>query len=116
MDFSVYIIYSQKLDRFYIGTTDVVSERLIEHNQGKYAGSFTSNGIPWELFLVIDQLESAQAYKIEKHIKAMKSKKYIQHLKKYPEMIEKIKARFLYVPGSTPIAIGAGGGAVKQSP
>jgi putative endonuclease len=94
MYFSVYIIYSQKLDRFYVGTTDVVSERLTQHNQGKYAGSFTSKGIPWELFLVIDQLESAQAYKIEKHIKAMKSKKYTLNLKSYPEMIDQLRVRF----------------------
>jgi putative endonuclease len=28
--------------------------------------------------------------KIERHIKKMKSKKYIQNLKKYPEMVEKL--------------------------
>jgi putative endonuclease len=33
--------------------------------------------------------------KIEKHIKNMKSKKYILNLKKYPEMIERLLKEFI---------------------
>ena len=31
---------------------------------------------------------------VEEHIKSMKSKKYIQNLKKYPEMVEKLKDKY----------------------
>ncbi len=74
--FSVYILYSKKLKRYYVGTTDNIQERLVEHNSIKYENAFTSRGIPWELKLVLESLSSEQAYAIEKHIKSMKSKNY----------------------------------------
>jgi putative endonuclease len=90
MTFSVYIIYSPKLDSFYVGTTDNFSQRLEEHNSGKDKSSFTYRGIFWEKFLIIDNLESKQAFWLETKIKSMKSKRYIINLKKYPELIEKL--------------------------
>ncbi len=44
--FCVYIIYSEKLNRFYIGTNDDFDKRLNEHNSCKYNESFPVNGIP----------------------------------------------------------------------
>lgn len=48
--------------------------------------TFTYRGKPWSLYLVIDGLHSEQAYRIEQHIKKMKSVKYINNLKAFPEM------------------------------
>ena len=92
--FAVYILYSVKLDRFYIGTTDNIERRIIEHNSGKYDDSYTLRGVPWDLFLLIDGLSSKQAFQIEAHIKKMKSKNYIRSLSLYPELIEKLKNRY----------------------
>jgi hypothetical protein len=50
MEYTVYILYSSTLDRFYIGTTDNIIKRIEEHNSNHYKGSFTSKGIPWEFF------------------------------------------------------------------
>jgi len=72
-NFSVYIIYSTKLKRFYTGTTDDFAKRLIEHNTRFYSDTFSQNGIPWESYLIITNLSSKQAYNIERHIKSMKS-------------------------------------------
>jgi putative endonuclease len=94
MNYSVYILYSTKLDRFYIGTTDDVPNRLLEHNNLHYKNAFTSRGVPWVLYLSIDELSSEKAYFIEQHIKKMKSKKYIENLKSYPEIIIKLKAQY----------------------
>ncbi len=93
-NFCVYIIFSESLNRFYIGSTDDFDERLIQHNTLVHEKSFTSRGIPWIEFLVIPNLESHQAYAIEKHIKKMKSKKYIFDLKQYSEMVDKLILRF----------------------
>ena len=41
--FFVYILFSNKLNRFYIGTTDNVEKRLLEHNSGFYASSLRRN-------------------------------------------------------------------------
>ena len=94
MEYSVYILYSAQINRYYTGSTDDVQRRLIEHNEGKYGGSFTSKGMPWVLFLTIEGLSSAQAYGIESHIKRMKSRKYIENLKEHPTIIEKLNLVF----------------------
>jgi putative endonuclease len=47
----IYIIYSKKLDRYYVGTTDDIEKRLGEHNSGFYSDAFTVKGAPWELSL-----------------------------------------------------------------
>src|SRR5262245_8965748 len=73
MPFFVYIIYSPSLQRFYTGTTDDVSKRIEEHNSAKYFRTFTTRGIPWELFFQIECKTSDQAYKLEKFITKMKS-------------------------------------------
>jgi putative endonuclease len=94
MTFCVYILFPKKLNGFYIGTSDDFQKRLIQHNSAKDKSSHTYRGIPWEEFLVISHLNSSQAYAIEKKIKSMKSQVYIRNLKKYPEMIEKLKTSF----------------------
>ncbi|HLG03471.1 MAG TPA: GIY-YIG nuclease family protein [Bacteroidia bacterium] len=100
MDFNycVYILYSKKLDKFYTGTTDDAVKRLNEHNMARWPDANTVRGIPWELFFVIDKLNSRQAYAIEKHIKRMRSAIYKRNLKKYPEMVQRLRERY---PGSS---------------
>jgi putative endonuclease len=90
-DFCVYVLHSLKLGRYYVGTTDDFERRFLEHNNGSYNDSFTKKGIPWTVYLIINNLCSEQAYKIEKKIKSQKSVTYILNLKKYPEMLEKLK-------------------------
>ena len=41
MEFFVYILHSEKLDKFYVGTTTDVEKRIIEHNTGHYKDSFS---------------------------------------------------------------------------
>lgn len=78
--FFVYVLFSKKLNRYYIGTTDNVEKRLFEHNSGLYVNSFTTRGIPWELSLSYTCESSEKAYKLEAFIKRMKSKKFIERL------------------------------------
>lgn len=91
----VYILYSKKLDKFYIGNTDLLPlERLNQHNTSFNKGSFTTRGIPWILFLELSCSSRLQARKVELHIKKMKSRKYINNLKQYSEMQEKLLQRY----------------------
>jgi putative endonuclease len=93
---SVYIIFSDSLRKFYIGyTTDTIEIRLEKHNNKFYQNKYTANGIPWVLFLEIKCVSTKHAIKVEKSIKSMKSKIYIQNLKKYPEMVIKLKEKCL---------------------
>lgn len=93
-NYCVYIIYSPKLNRNYVGTSDAFERRLQEHNAGLYGDAFTAKGIPWQEKLVISELTSRQAYAMETHIKSMKSTKYIENLLKYPELVDKLRKRF----------------------
>jgi putative endonuclease len=79
--YCVYILYSKRLDKYYIGETMDLSKRVDEHNIGFYNNSFTSKTNDWKVFLQIECLDRSQARKIESHIKKMKSLKYIQDLK-----------------------------------
>ena len=49
----VYILYSKKLNRFYIGETFDVLVRIKRHNSDYYDNKFTAKGKPWELFLKV---------------------------------------------------------------
>ena len=88
---SVYILYSNRLDRFYTGSCKDFQFRLDQHLNKVYPGSFTSNSDDWCLFLLIDDLSYPQARSIECHIKKMKSRVYIQNLSRYPAMIARLK-------------------------
>ncbi|MCB0707211.1 MAG: GIY-YIG nuclease family protein [Saprospiraceae bacterium] len=92
---NVYILYSEKLQRYYIGSTELSSnERLVRHNSKYYDDKFTARGIPWTLYFFISCKNRTQASSIEAHIKKMKSETYILNLKQYPEMAEKLLARY----------------------
>ena len=87
----VYILYSSKIDKYYIGQTELLAiERLDQHNSTFYDKSFTKNGIPWELYFELECKSKKQAIQIENHIKKMKSRLYIQNLKRYPEISIKL--------------------------
>ncbi|MBK7651854.1 MAG: GIY-YIG nuclease family protein [Flammeovirgaceae bacterium] len=95
MESYCYIIFSKKLNKFYVGSTASFPERLIEHNTGAYGSSkFTAASNDWEEFLLIKCESVSQAKKIEAHIKRMKSSNYILNLKIYPEMISKLRDRY----------------------
>ena len=90
----VYILYSDLLNRYYIGESENVVKRLKEHNDGYFKSSYTSTVNDWIVYLSIECSDRIQARKVEKHIKSMKSRKYIQNLKEYPELISKLKNKY----------------------
>lgn len=90
----VYILSSELLNRYYIGETENVVRRLKEHNDGYFKDSYTSSVNDWTVYLSIECLDRKHARKVEKHLKNMKSRKYIQNLKEYPELISKLKNRY----------------------
>jgi putative endonuclease len=91
---SVYILYSSKLDKFYIGSCFLLEQRIFDHQTKKYSDSFTAKANDWVLYFSIRDLNYVQARKIEVHIKKMKSRTYFENLIKYPEISEKLRIRF----------------------
>ncbi len=90
-----YILFSPSLQSSYIGITQLeINNRLEKHTLHLYGIKYTSKTNDWEVFLEISCSNISQSIKIEKHLKSMKSKVYIENLKKYPEMIQKILDKF----------------------
>ena len=78
MMFTVYILYSKSLDRYYIGHTGDMRDRLHRHNSGR--SKSTRSGLPWELAYQEEFSVKSQAYRRELEIKAKKSRIYIKKL------------------------------------
>jgi len=78
--FYVYILRSKKCDKYYVGQTDDIFQRLWEHNVLSEK-SYTSKYRPWVLKAIFHVgLSRRVALKIEHHIKKQKSRKYIEDI------------------------------------
>jgi putative endonuclease len=79
--YHVYILYSQNIDRFYIGHTSNVLKRLPEHNNPQDFSKYSAKGIPWVVVLSIMISDSrSDAMRVERFIKKQKSRAFIQKL------------------------------------
>ena len=68
--FYTYILKSKKHGRYYVGSTDNLTERLERHNGGR--NKSTKSGIPWELTYFEKFTTRQEAYKREMEIKRYK--------------------------------------------
>ena len=93
MSHTVYILHSEKLDRYYIGYTGDVSVRL-EYHENARGSQFTAKADDWAIVFTLACNSKPQALEIEKHIKSMKSRTYILNLLKYPEMSDKLLNKY----------------------
>ena len=76
--FFTYIIQSEKSNRFYIGHTNNIDERLKRHNAGSVVA--TRNKGPWTLVYSKSFLSKLEASQWELVIKKKKSRTYILSL------------------------------------
>ncbi|WP_346883895.1 GIY-YIG nuclease family protein [uncultured Algibacter sp.] len=73
----VYILYSKKRSRYYVGQTANIINRLKRHNQGLV--SSTKSGSPWEIILQIEVESRSDAMVLEKKIKKRGAKRFIDN-------------------------------------
>jgi len=90
----VYILKSESLDTYYIGETINLENRLLWHNSHHFENAYTKVATDWKIVHTMTCSDIIQARKIEKHIKAMKSKTYILNLTRYPEMTIKLIQKY----------------------
>ena len=76
--FTTYILFSEKNNQYYVGSTGNLTDRLKRHNAGR--STFTKKGIPWKIVYKKEYLTKSEAYQAELHIKSQKSRKYIEDL------------------------------------
>ncbi|MCC4230514.1 GIY-YIG nuclease family protein [Zunongwangia profunda] len=90
----VYIIYSQKVDQYYIGETEDIENRLLKHNTGFFKNSFTAKTNDWKLFFSISCYNRTQAQKIEKHIKKNEKQEIHSKPEKHPNISKKLLLKY----------------------
>ena len=76
--FFVYILYSQKCQRYYVGYTSSIEGRLLRHNAGFVTA--TKNCRPYIVKGYKAFNTEQEALTEERRIKKQKSSKYIEHL------------------------------------
>jgi putative endonuclease len=78
MPFYIYIIFSNKTNKYYTGYCENIASRLKKHNSKSTIS--TKSGIPW--ILVYSEVFETKTEAIirENQIKRMKSRKYIEEL------------------------------------
>ncbi|WP_429416520.1 GIY-YIG nuclease family protein [Roseimarinus sediminis] len=74
--YTVYILYSTRIDHFYVGYTNDLKRRLYEHNRRK--GKYTDRGIPWELKYTEQFSTKAEALSRELFLKRQKSHSFFE--------------------------------------
>ena len=76
--FYLYILYSLSTDKYYVGSTENLEDRLKRHNAMRNAS--TKSGVPW-IIKYTEQFETrGEAMKREIEIKNKKRKTYIEWL------------------------------------
>jgi putative endonuclease len=78
MQYFVYILHSEKLDRYYIGYTNDLEDRIKKHNH--IHKGFTAAGQPWILVYSEVFSSKAEAMQRETQIKSWKNRERIESL------------------------------------
>lgn len=76
--FTVYVLQSEKIGKYYIGSTDNLEDRLIRHNRGY--SKYTKNKGPFKVVYKEEFKTRSEARKKEYYLKSLKSKVMIEKL------------------------------------
>jgi putative endonuclease len=80
--FFVYVLYSSKFARSYVGISEDVEQRLKEHNSGK--STYTSKFKPWILIYKEPHESRNEARKREKYLKTAAGRRWMNNNIEWP--------------------------------
>lgn len=81
MAYYIYILYTEKFDKFYIGQTNDVFDRLKRHNGGTEKA--TKPFIPWKMLWFTAKATRAEAMQLEKKLKNLSKERIKLFIEKY---------------------------------
>ena len=81
MAYYVYILYTAKFDKFYIGQTNDFSDRVKRHNSGYEKA--TKPFIPWEMLWFTSKKTRSEAMELEKKLKNLSKERIKLFIEKY---------------------------------
>jgi putative endonuclease len=76
----VYVLWSEKLKKRYVGSTKNLEQRIKEHNSGKT--TFTKSGVPWKLIYYEQYTSLSEARKREIFLKSGQGRKLLDELQR----------------------------------
>ncbi|MBI4931952.1 MAG: GIY-YIG nuclease family protein [Bacteroidetes bacterium] len=76
--YKVYILHSKKINKYYVGSTQDLNDRLKRHNEGRSV--YTKKGLPWELMQHFDCMTKSEAVQLENKIKKRGMKRYLEDI------------------------------------
>ncbi|MFS4417554.1 GIY-YIG nuclease family protein [Maribacter sp. 2307ULW6-5] len=86
----LYILYSHKIDKHYVGESPDMVNRLKQHNSHHFKGAFTKTASDWEIVLSFECGNRENALYLEKFVKRMKSRAFIEKIIKENEILADI--------------------------
>ena len=90
MRYFVYILYSSKLDKYYIGRSTDLAKRLEFHNNPIEGRKFTAKGIPWQMKFSHQCESYEESVLLERYLKKLKSRKALEMLIASPSLIYEV--------------------------
>jgi len=90
---NLYILFSNSSQKFYIGETKDIPERILKHNDHFYSNSFTKIATDWELVLTFSCNDRDEALYLERFIKRMKSKTFNNKIIENPQILKDILSK-----------------------
>jgi putative endonuclease len=97
--FYIYILYSSKHDKYYVGYTSNPALRILQHNEQMKFNTFTAKYRPWEFAAIFEIGEDEKlAIKMERFIKKQKSRTFIEKLIKPSTILTDSLAQLVRVP------------------
>ncbi|SDI31435.1 GIY-YIG nuclease family protein [Winogradskyella thalassocola] len=76
--YTTYILYSKSKNRFYVGHSADLKDRLKRHNTGR--SKSTKSGFPWTVVYTKEFTTKSEAYQYEMYVKKQKSSEFIRTL------------------------------------
>ena len=74
----LYVLFSKKIDKYYIGHTGNLKDRLKKHNTNHKG--FTGKAMDWKIVYTEEYPTKEEAYFRERQVKRWKSRKAIERL------------------------------------
>ncbi len=77
--FTVYVLFSNKYDKIYVGYTSNLEQRFLSHNELSKKG-WTVRFRPWKVIYTEEYNTKVEAMKREKQLKTASGRNYIRSL------------------------------------
>ena len=78
MMYTVYVLSSLTDKKSYVGMTDDVERRLMEHNSGR--SSYTSRHMPWKIIYKEEYATLEEAVGREKYLKSASGRRFLKRI------------------------------------